>query len=117
MYKERWQPIVALVLGAYVVVSPWLIPYLLRGSVLTLGSAWSHYIAGAAIVIVAALAISSFRLWEAWVEALLGLWVIIAPWVLGFTSLHAFTWNSVIVGALLVAISLGSLKTDPMQSA
>jgi len=116
MYKERWQSIVALVLGVYVLVSPWLIPYFLQGPVLDASSVWGLYLAGVAVIIVAAFAILSFRLWEAWVQALLGLWIVIAPWVLGFASTRALTWNSVIVGIVLIVISLGSLKTDRMQS-
>lgn len=116
MYKERWQPIVALALGVYVLVSPWLIPYFRRGPVLDASSVWSLYLAGVAVVIVAAFAILSFRLWEVWVQVLLGLWIVIAPWVLGFASSRALAWNSVIVGIVLIVVSLGSLKTDRMQS-
>ena len=117
MCKERWQPVIALVLGVYVLGSPWFIPLFLRGSVLDFASAWSHYLAGAAAIIVAALAMLSFRLWKVWVEALIGLWIAIAPWVLGFTSSRIFTWNSVFMGIVLIAISLGSLKAGSMQSA
>ncbi len=116
MYKERWQPILALILGAYIIASPWLIPYFLADAKLALEPAWSHYFAGLAIVIVAVFAIMSFGLWTAWLEALLGLWIIIAPWLLGFSSLPFFTWSSVIVGLVLIAISVDSMREELAQS-
>ncbi|MHA3902586.1 SPW repeat protein [Castellaniella sp. WN] len=117
MYKERWQPILALILGVYIIASPWLIPYFLTDAKLALEPAWGHYFAGMAIVIVAAFAMMSFGLWTVWLEVLLGIWTIIAPWLLGFSSLSVFTWNSVIVGIVLIAISVDSLRTELMQSA
>ncbi|CAM3912685.1 SPW repeat protein [Castellaniella denitrificans] len=117
MYKERWQPILALILGAYVIASPWLIPYFLADARLALEPAWHHYFAGLAIVIVAVFAIMSFGSWTSWLEALLGIWMIIAPWLLGFSSLPVVTWNSVIVGIALIVISVDSMRTGLMQSA
>lgn len=57
------------------------------------------------------------RVGVAWLEALLGIWMIIAPWLLGFSSLPVVTWNSVIVGIALIVISVDSMRTGLMQSA
>lgn len=116
MDKERWQPVFALVLGIYIIASPWLMPYFLASPNLTLEPAWSHYFTGMAIVIVATFAITNFGIWTTWLEALLGMWLILAPWVLGFSMLPAFTWNSVIAGIALIVSSLGSLTSELMQS-
>lgn len=117
MYKEQWQSLVALVLGLYVVVSPWLIPYFAPASTLGHVAMWSHFVSGTAVIFVAVLAMSEFRLWEAWVATLLGAWIVMAPWTLGFASARVFTWNSVIAGLILIAISLGPLKSDSARSA
>lgn len=116
MYKERWQPVFALVLGIYIIASPWLMPYFLANPSLAPEPAWSHYLTGMAVVIVAAFAIASFRAWTAWLEAFLGVWLILAPWVLGFSQLPVFTWNSVTVGIVLIVSSLGSLTAELTQS-
>ena len=57
-----------------------------------------------------------FEEWTAWLEALLGLWNIIAPWALGFAALSVFTWSSVIVGIALIVSAIGALSSRLMQS-
>jgi len=45
-----------------------------------------------------------------WVNAILGAWLFIAPWVLGFTGTSAAAWSAWIVGALVVIFALWSLS-------
>jgi len=40
----------------------------------------------------------------------LGAWLVIAPWVLGFGSLAAAAWNHVIVGLLVLALAAWELR-------
>ena len=41
-----------------------------------------------------------------WINAVLGLWLIIAPFVLSYSSAAAAMWNDIIIG--LVALVLGA---------
>src|SRR5438270_10802788 len=52
--------------------------------------------------------------WASWVNFVLGLWVIISPFVVGFSGMPAATRNNVVVG-VLVAIA-GLLATQAMMS-
>ncbi len=36
-----------------------------------------------------------------WGELVLGLWVLISPWLLGFSGIAVMKWSNVIVGILL----------------
>ena len=47
--------------------------------------------------------------WQDPVNALLGAWLILAPWALGFESERTALANFVIVGLLLVAAALGAI--------
>ena len=40
------------------------------------------------------------------INALLGIWVIISPWVLGFSRLHSATWNNVATGGAVLLLTL-----------
>jgi SPW repeat len=40
-----------------------------------------------------------------WINAILGVWLIIAPFVLGYTALVAALWNDIIVGIVVVVIA------------
>jgi hypothetical protein len=41
----------------------------------------------------------------AWFEMLCGLWLIVAPFVLGYTQRHAATGNDVIVGIITIIVA------------
>ncbi|HDY73047.1 MAG TPA: hypothetical protein ENH86_00535 [Candidatus Jorgensenbacteria bacterium] len=47
--------------------------------------------------------------WNYWVLIGLGLWSILSPWILGFSSLNLVTWNSITVGSLVVVFVLWNL--------
>ena len=45
--------------------------------------------------------------WEDWVSLVLGAWLFISPWVLGFyESTHSMAWNAYIIGALIFLIGI-----------
>lgn len=47
--------------------------------------------------------------WQDPVNALVGIWLIVSPWVLGFQGEMNALANAVIVGVLLVATALGAI--------
>lgn len=47
--------------------------------------------------------------WQDPVNALVGVWLVISPWVLGFQSEMNVLANAVIVGLLLIAAALGAM--------
>ncbi|WP_159588838.1 SPW repeat protein [Chelativorans xinjiangense] len=111
MNEQRWQDWITTLIGFYVFLSPWVIPYFFPDSAVTGMAAWSHYVVGAAIVIMGIVALASDQLWEEWVEVFLGVWLVIAPWALGFAEMTPFVWNSVIIGVILMALSASTLFT------
>jgi len=40
-----------------------------------------------------------YRHWQDWADLMLGLAVLLSPWLLGFVDVPAPMWNAVIVGA------------------
>lgn len=49
--------------------------------------------------------------WQDSVTLLLGLWLIVSPWVLGFAGLEAAMWNAVVFGVVIAAMALAALTT------
>lgn len=86
-------------LGVFLFVSPWLFS-------LTHGTARAELIASSiAIMAISAVALIAFAEWEEWLNLLLGVWLIVAPWVLGFThtsGMHV----SVGVGLIVAYLAL-----------
>ena len=96
-----WQDWVNLMLGVWLFIAPY-VGVGARNDI----AAWNSYAAGAAVVILAIAALSRWRVWEEWVNLVIGLWLVLAPFVLGFTHQPAPMWNQIIVGLLIGAGAL-----------
>ena len=101
---SSWPDRTNLVLGALLCVSPWLA---WGGST---AITWNAVILGAAIAIAAIVAIAKPAVAPEWTNVGLGAWLLIAPWVLGFSDNAGAGWMSVLVG-ILVAYFAGMQLT------
>jgi hypothetical protein len=101
----RGWALVNLVLGAWLVVAPWILGYGGRGAAVNdvvLGVA-----VGAAAII---LLVTGLRGW-AWVTLVLGAWLVAAPWILGYGGIAAAATNDVILGLAIGVVSVIQLTT------
>lgn len=99
-----WQDSVNVLLGLWLVISPWILQF--QDSRLALANA---VIIGGVIAVMSLAAVVNFHNWEEWLDMVIGAWLVISPWVLGLTALTMATWNFVIIGALVIALSGWSL--------
>jgi SPW repeat len=82
-------------LAVFLFVSPWLFAY-------SSGATRIDFWASSALIAVAsAAAIVAFSDWEEWLNLLLGIWLISAPWLLGYAH----------TGAMHVSIGVGVIVT------
>jgi Flp pilus assembly protein protease CpaA len=44
-----------------------------------------------------------------WAQLVLGLWIFVSPWILGFSDISTALWSNVITGALIVIFALWEL--------
>jgi hypothetical protein len=98
--NRRVQDVVTLVLAILLFLSPWAL-----GFAGEMRPAWNAWIIGVVLAGFAIAALTAFAEWEEWITAALGVWMIIAPWVLGFASMVNPTWTHVVLGVLTVAAS------------
>jgi hypothetical protein len=108
MKNTRWQDWVNLLLGIWLFISPWALAYAAEWP----RAAWNAHIFGAAIVIFAAVAVYVPQVWEEWLNIVLGIWMIISPWILGFDSNRNVTANAVAVGVLVTALAVWAMARD-----
>jgi len=110
MKKQRWQDWTNVLLGAYLVIAP-LIGVGLIGDVAAINS----YVTGTAVVIFALAALARPQMWEEYTNLVLGFWLIVAPFALGFTDLVAPMYNQIIVGLLIggIALAVTQEKSTP----
>ncbi len=49
---------------------------------------------------------------DSWAQLILGAWVLISPWVLGFSSFSVMKWSNMTVGVALILINVWRLFGD-----
>jgi hypothetical protein len=103
----RWQHWIAVLVGIWLFISPWVLT--------TTGSAeaaWNAWIIGAAIFVVALIALGAPSNPTAdWINVVLGVWLFISPWVLRYTGVKDGSWNAWIFGVVTVILALWALQT------
>ncbi|TCU20145.1 SPW repeat protein [Rhizobium sullae] len=101
MEGKKSQDWANLVLAVCLFISPWVIGF----SAETMPS-WNAWIAAVILGALAVAALSVFAEWEEWANLVLGLWMVVSPWVLGFTANASAMWTAVVMGVLIAAVSL-----------
>jgi hypothetical protein len=116
--SRNWQDLLNLLLAIWLFFSPWVLqfgghastaqpaPGFAAAQAATANAWWL----GVIVFLVSISALMRMQLWQEWLNLILGAWIFIAPWGLGFYGLHAASWNHWIVGALIFAISASSLS-------
>lgn len=87
-----------LLLAAILFISPWFFAHASRAAGLDLR------LSSAAIICVSCAAILAFSMWEEWLNVALGLWLIVSPFILGFTHTRAMHF-SVSIGAAIAFLA------------
>jgi len=108
MALKRWQDWGNVVLGLWMVASPWILGFAASDS-LAAPSAW---VLGAAIVVFAGVAVYMHKAWEEALTIILGICLFASPWLLGFADQTTPTTNAVAVGLLVTALGVWAMVMD-----
>jgi hypothetical protein len=87
-----------LLLATFLFISPWLFARANATAAMELRAS------AAAIALLSVAAMVAFANWEEWANLLLGLWLIVSPWVLGFAHTSAMHF-SIGVGAAVAFLA------------
>ena len=94
-------------LGVWLVISPWALRYA-SDSIATRNAV----IVGALLIAAAAGAMLVPRAWEEWTEMVFGLWLVVAPMVLGFGGDQTAQLVAVATGVVVAALALWTVLSD-----
>src|SRR4051812_24892716 len=104
---KHWQDPVNAALGAWLVASPWVLGF--QGVTVAMVST----IAIGVLLVASSLgAMSLPAAWEEWLDAALGVLLMVAPALLGFDGVDAALQNALLTGALVTVLALWVLATD-----
>ena len=107
MSIKHWQDPLNLILGIWMIISPWALKYSAEQT-----TTRNAVILGILIGLAALFALFRVMAWEEWGNFILGIWLIISPWLLGFSNLSTAMSNAVIIGIAVAALALWALGTD-----
>ena len=100
MEGKRGQDLINLILAVCLFVSPWIVGFAAETT-----AAYNAWIVGVVLGVLAVATLSVFAEWEEWVNVVLGLWLIVSPWLLGFVANANAMATHVDLGVLVVAAS------------
>ena len=104
---KHWQDVVNALLGAWLVVSPWVLGF--QGLVV---ATTSTVAIGTLLIASSFGAMSVPQAWEEGLDTALGLLLMVAPALLGFDAHGTALQNALITGAAVVFLALWVLATD-----
>jgi hypothetical protein len=105
---EGWEDWATLVIGIWLFASPWIV------KVDNSAAAENFLLVGALVIIFELLTFYTLRVWEEWINIVLGSWLILSSFTMsGFAAVA----NAVVCGALLLAVSLYEMWADRQQRA
>ncbi len=96
--------IVALTIGIWLFFAPGFLHY--NGE---LAKTLTTVATGAALIVIAGMAVRTFASWKTWTIAVLGAWVIAMPWLAGFADTKTAVLNSLVCGTLTLGAALVDL--------
>lgn len=97
--RENVPSIIILLAGLVLFIAPWVPALAMTGA-----AAWNAWIVGAAVALIAAVALYESATWEGWAFVVLGVWAIVAPWLIGFSAATAALYAHIVLG-LIVAVA------------
>lgn len=110
--RRHWQDWANLAVGLWLFVAPWVLGYAgLRSA------AWNSWTLGVVVVAVSVSALILFAAWQEWVNVILGVWLLISPWVMGFAGAEnaSALWNHVGVGLAVGGLALWDALAHGME--
>ena len=124
MHWWDWLNVVA---GIWLFVSPWVLNFTGAAArypvttAIAMTAAWNAWVLGAVVFLLSLVATHRPQSRPEWINMLLGVWIFISPWILGFARLSPALWDHWITGAVIVIVAFVGIawawpdRDEPVQ--
>ncbi len=117
--RTHWHDWLNALLAVWLFISPWVLNFggVVDGgpgtgtAAVAMTAAWNAWVLGVIVFLLAITAARQPGSGPEWLNVLLGIWIFIAPWVLGFVFFPAASWDHWIVGAAIAIVGFLGLTT------
>jgi hypothetical protein len=103
----RWQDWASFALGMWLAVSPWVAGYSASEA-----ATCNAVFTGLALALGAHFEVALDDVTAEWLNVAGGIWLLAAPFVLGFSHLSVATANTIAVGTLAIALAASAMSLD-----
>jgi len=109
MFKvhRTWEDWIGMALGVLIGFSPWFTGQ--QGDAVV---NWNAVIVGALALALAALELAGLQRWEEVCEVVCGLWLIVSPFLFGYTGMGTLAYWHFVLGVLVVLLAAWELWQD-----
>jgi hypothetical protein len=128
--RNRPQDWLLAIVAIWLFISPWVLGFsgavagdaAAGAAVAASRASWNAWILGVVLFVIAVAQARTFtpaRFQEKWLDVILGIWIFVAPWALGFVSLPSASWSHWVVGAVVFIIGAtkyGKAQDVPLAS-
>lgn len=101
-----------ILVGIWLIISPFLLAY--TGNTTAL---WNDLICGLAVIVFAATQTAQSRSrssWPSWINLLVGIWLVLAPFALNYAGATTTLWNEIVSGLIIIALAAwATFSTSP----
>lgn len=95
--------------GIWQIFAPWIWGYSWREA-----AVWSAVITGIVITVGALISAVSMTSWPGWWSIVLGVWLIISPFALGYAFIPRAQANDIVVGVIIVVLGIIAAVSQPI---
>jgi hypothetical protein len=110
--RLRWQDFANLAIGIALGFSPWLLGFFEEAPVAT----WNALVAGATVIVLAAVDMEKPANWGQWMMALIGVWLALSPAMLGFEEDWIASAVTILAGTVVFVVAGGALLSAVQRS-
>jgi hypothetical protein len=103
----KWQHWANFLLGGWLAMSPWVLGFAEHERATMNAVAF-----GVVLIVFSLLELQLPEVWEEWVNMFSGLWLVVAPFALGFTADFDASANTMLVGAVAAMLAAWAMSLD-----
>ncbi len=96
-----WEDWVDMVLGVWLAMSPWILGF----ADSDVSATRNALFIGIAVAVLSGSTFLIYNAVEEWLDLILGIWLIVSPWVLSSSGNSALTLDFIVVGAVVAGLS------------
>ncbi len=98
--------------GIWLIISPFVLAFYRNPA-----ATWDEIIVGIIVLILAATRVADplRTMWASWINLILGIWLIISPFILRFGTAPTPMWNSIILGIIVGVCAIWSGAATPTR--